>query len=273
MSETKEDQVEIYHVSNVRFVDGQPDWPQINPTISDDLTYDGALVGLPVAFFTSTRYRTALPNKSVYPRVGKDIPHFRFILKIKLCDYRIFLLAEEGKQRHLLLLGPTEIEEAVAELLLASNKQELKGPDWKTKKGEAMFPGGKAIDYDKTKLFVNTAFWYPVSTDGGRWDTVKKHTSGWGSGQCDKNLRFLQHATARFIWVLKMAAVAAKLPKNWDFLCAQLQNDMIKAEVQQAQKVQQLEQVLLEAQLPAESEDEDLAEATQHLVIKTASNQ
>ena len=61
----------MYHVTDVS-VDRSPNhptWSTIKTSSADDKVYDGdLLLGLPVAFFTTTLYNNDLPTQSPYPR-------------------------------------------------------------------------------------------------------------------------------------------------------------------------------------------------------------
>ena len=62
----------MYHVTNVSAQNRRPDWHEIKPcSIANDKTYDGDLLGLPLASFTTTRYdggHRDMPTISPYPR-------------------------------------------------------------------------------------------------------------------------------------------------------------------------------------------------------------
>lgn len=65
----------MYHVTNVCHKDDNqkhPKWNVIKPNVANDATYDGHLVGLPVACFTTTLFQGRLPDQSPYPRLQQD---------------------------------------------------------------------------------------------------------------------------------------------------------------------------------------------------------
>ena len=62
----------MYHVTNSVLDESSvhPDWTEIRPSAAKNETYDGELVGLPIASFSTTRYQDHLPSITVYPRDG-----------------------------------------------------------------------------------------------------------------------------------------------------------------------------------------------------------
>lgn len=197
--------VEVYHVSNVKSTEGQPEWGSIKTSISDDKTYDGVMVGLPVACFSSTLYGIQHPNRSMYPRIDQcDDSHHRFIKKVDLTQFRIFFLTRAYGQRHLLLLDGDDVtENMVADVLTACGIPELAGPDWEHD-GEAMFPAGRANVYggvDNTTFWVNTNFWSPVATGGGEWDTVARQAAA-QYGDVDENVKLRGLSVSRLHWLM-----------------------------------------------------------------------
>ena len=68
----------MYHVTNVSvyYSSNHPKWTEIRPSVANDKAYDGELVGLPVASFTTTLYNGNLPTFSPYPRNGNENDHY-----------------------------------------------------------------------------------------------------------------------------------------------------------------------------------------------------
>ena len=169
----------MYHVTNISKDESSdnPDWVEIRPNVADDKTYDGDLVGLPVASFTTTRYEGGLPTFSTYPRNGiKGKYYWRVAVPFRYDDYDIFLMNDNLKQIHLLCL--TKDSTAVENILSAAlEKRSL------TDKQFAMyFPNNRPNEYTDTNIFVNVAFIQPIQIpQKGLWDTVKR--SGHGHGE------------------------------------------------------------------------------------------
>ena len=168
----------MYHVTDVS-VDKSlvhPDWTEIQPSVVDDKTFDGELVGLPVASFTTTLYYGDLPTISPYPRDGiEDKLYWRVAIPFEYDKYNIFLMNDHPTQIHLLCLNKdgTDVENILS---VALKKRSL--TDKHTAK---YFPNDQPNDYSITNIFVNVAFIRPMTITGGKkWDTVKRSNHGHG---------------------------------------------------------------------------------------------
>ena len=171
----------MYHVTNINGEEPRPDWDEIKLCVPNDNYFDGPLEGLPVACFTTTRYRNGMPSFSPYPRDARPgTKHWRFRTPFDPSKYRIFKVHEIGCQVHLLCLkrpdaNGSDIENRLANLL--SSTWELTNDDYRR-----YFPQGQANDYASSKFFVNVHFIHPVpvtypkdpKTVLGEWDTIKR---------------------------------------------------------------------------------------------------
>ena len=175
----------MYHVTNVS-VDKSPkppDWNMINPTVANDTVYNGSLLGLPVAFFTTTLYQRNLPNKSPYPRGAMTgAKHWRVTIPFNFHKFKLFLMHKHKTpnsgvtQIHLLCLENSEAENILTTVLTHKEKP-IDGP-----KLEQYFPNEKANEYTQDRMFVNVSFINPVSiTEDAKWDTVPKNNKGQGN--------------------------------------------------------------------------------------------
>ena len=169
----------MYHVTNISKDDSSdnPDWVEIRQNVADDKTYDGNLVGLPVASFTTTQRNGKLPIFSPYPRNGiKGKLYWRVAVPFRYDDYNIFLMNDNLKQIHLLCL--TKDGTAVENILSAAlEKRSLTDKQFAT-----YFPNNQPNEYIDSKIFVNVGFIQPIQIPGKEsWDTVKR--SGHGHGE------------------------------------------------------------------------------------------
>lgn len=189
----------MYHVTDEpvkKDMEGQavnkPDWKEVKVNVADDTTYDGELVGLPVACFTTTLYNGKLPDKSPYPRyVGKDkkhkpeegTEHWRVAVPFNLSNYKIFKMGKSGIQIHLLCLDINNTTDMLLADILTKNKitaLEDRGL-------EDYFPiidrdgNHGPNEYQNTNVFVNVSFINPVAiTKGHKWTCVKRDDKGHG---------------------------------------------------------------------------------------------
>ena len=197
----------MYHVTNVPVKrnkrgqpKNQPDWEKVEVHVADDKTFDGKLVALPVACFTTTLYKGDLPTTSPYPRYvidkvssGKHQPeegteHWRVVVPFNLSNYKIFKMAESSIQIHLLCLDrKKDADMLLADILMMSKITELTGHKDLGKyfpivKG---IPGpneyGDKADPRYKHMFVNVSFINPVAiTKDHEWTCVKRDDKGHG---------------------------------------------------------------------------------------------
>ena len=169
----------MYHVTNVPSGEDQPNWTEIRLNVADDSHFDGDLLDLPVACFTTTLFNGGLPTQSPYPRLlsngkapEKDAEHWRVDVSFNLDGYTIFdMNCEAQGQIHLLCLNKNEEKGKLLAAML--DKQKLANL-------KKYFPNDKANEYTDEKCFVNVSFINPVSlTNAGvvRWTKVKKDKS------------------------------------------------------------------------------------------------
>ena len=168
----------MYHVTDVLedISSVHPDWTEIKPSVADDKTFDGELVRLPVASFTTTLYDGDLPTMSPYPRYGiEGKSYWRVAVPFEYDKYNIYLMNDHPTQIHLLCLAKdgTDVEIILSAILM---KRCL------TNEHAAMyFPNGQVNEYTSTKIFVNVAFIKAIKiSDEGTWDTVPRthHSHG-----------------------------------------------------------------------------------------------
>ena len=188
----------MYHVTNVCSKDHEgkvvnanhPDWDVIQRNVADDEHYDGELVGLPVVCFTTTKYNGGPPNYSPYPRLqqdGKPVPkntkHWRVSVPFNPNRYKIFKMAQCGKQRHLLCLDDTQdgtdSERALVDIL------SMLGLKLSSEDHNQYFPSGRANDYANARFFVNVCFITPIPIKGenidAKWDDVCRNDLKYGN--------------------------------------------------------------------------------------------
>lgn len=187
--------MQMYHVTNCPANRNVPDWREIKCSPANDEMYDARLTGLPVASFTTTKFKGDLPNLSPYPRAAQEgSQHWRVRMPFHLGGYHpphnaqfplespgIFIMHERptvpGKiQVQLLCLKDSRLEMKLAKLLRNTfPKWELQAEDY-----ERYFPGEQANDYDDDdidKWFVNIHFIRPVQmqVEDSDWTPVLKH--------------------------------------------------------------------------------------------------
>ena len=95
----------MYHVTKQREQDNRPNWDTIEPhSVANDKTYDGDILGLPLASFTTTlnEYNDVidLPTISPYPRnINRTFysgNHHRVKIKFNINHYCFFSMAENS---------------------------------------------------------------------------------------------------------------------------------------------------------------------------------
>ena len=216
----------MYHVTNQSAQNARPDWDTIEPvSIANDETYDGDLLGLPLASFTTTLFfrqngRHVPPTKSPYPRNihGKDYSgrhHHRVKIKFYKNHYHIFLMAtyettvsSGATQIQLLCIkkhGRNQFEDEVYGILL----QHYRGRELTEQTLDTYFPHGGANIYkgdsanEVYKMFINVHFTYPIDISiGARWDIVQK-SNLIGTGQIDEAFDGIQLDDLRSLWCIK----------------------------------------------------------------------
>ena len=223
----------MYYVTNRSAQHDRPDWDTIEPmSIANDETYDGDLLGLPLASFTTTLFyrhtgRHTLPTKSPYPRNihGKDHSgrhHHRVKIKFYKHHYHIFLMATyETKgsrgaiQIQLLCIkkhGRDQIEDEVYGILL----QHYRERELTEQTLDTYFPCGDAnvyrgdSDIEVHKMFVNVHFTYPIDVrTGAHWDIVQK-SNLIGTGKIDETFTCIRPDDLRSLWCIKHYFMALK---------------------------------------------------------------
>lgn len=219
----------MYHVTNIPECDKEPKWTEIKLSVADAEEYDGKLIGLPVAFFTTTQYDGGLPTASPYPRDGRsgDL-HWRVAMPFNPNEYKIFEMASTligRKQVHLLCLDKADnytrhFEKVLVEIL------EERNLEVESDKFDEYFPNGGAND-SKTNLWVNVCFITPVKIGvNASWDTVKKFVAN--PGRRKEFSRDLENVDLINDWGikqlnhLKQGSRRDELKKKWEASIEQL---------------------------------------------------
>ena len=169
----------MYHVTDVSVEKSPkpPEWSMIKPSVANDPVYNGSLLGLPVAFFTTTLFNNKLPKISPYPRGGsKGTHHWRVILPFDYCKFKIFLMNKYKidksgvTQVHLLCLNEEKSEADKLLITVLTHKGILIDTT-------EYFPERSAADKEGCKV-VNVSFINPVLIGkDAKWDTVSKRYS------------------------------------------------------------------------------------------------
>ena len=168
----------MYHVTNVS-VDKSPkppEWNMIKPSVANDPVYNGNLLGLPVAFFTTTLFNSELPKISPYPRGGtKGTHHWRVTIPFDYCKFKIFLMNKYKTDKsgvtqvHLLCLNEENSEADKLLITVLTHKGILIDTT-------EYFPEKTAADeLEQGCTVVNVSFINPVLIgEDAKWDTVSK---------------------------------------------------------------------------------------------------
>ena len=175
----------MYHVTNDRS-EAHPRWDMVKVTIPNDALYNGnLLVGLPVAFFTTTLIHSALPKTSPYPRgATPGVEHWRVTIPFNHHKFKLFIMNEHQgdkgtKQVHLLCLNKQNPSKAEKLLTTALTHMEKLIDDTKL---QQYFPDGKANEFTQSRMFVNVSFINPVSITGeASWEKIPKADMGYGN--------------------------------------------------------------------------------------------
>jgi len=173
----------MYHVTNILKDDSpdHPKWTEIRLSVADDKTYNGELVRLLVASFTTTLYNGNLPTCSPYPRCGeKNKCYWRVKIPFEYDKYNMFIMNAHHKQIQLLCLTKDGIDESTdVENILAT--EIIKERHLKDKDVLKYFPNGQPNDYRNKKWFVNLFFIKPIKIpNGSQWDKVKRNHHKYG---------------------------------------------------------------------------------------------
>ena len=213
----------MYHVTKETI---NPNWSTIKAcSIANDETYDGDLLGLPLASFTTTQNeymgKIKLPTISPYPRnIGRVVytgSYRRVKIRFKMNDYHIFLMGKSStsinnkiSQIQLLCIRRSDndrdqFEDEVYGILLKYYKDK-KLTEQSLKK---YFPDRQANVYkgqsrnEADRMFVNVHFTYDVDISVGvEWDTVSK-LGGTGTGKIDHRFDDIKLDDLRSLWCMK----------------------------------------------------------------------
>lgn len=217
--------IKMYHVTNQSKQKDKPDWGTVEArSIANDKTYDGALLGLPLASFTTTlnKYQGIidLPTISPYPRNRHDLNikysgyHWRVITRFNMNDYHIFLMGDNSNgtttsQVQLLCIRKSDdqrdqVEDEVYGILLKHFKNK-KLTESQLKK---YFPKEGANVYDNKspeaadRMFVNVHFTFDYKIPEGisEWDTVRKQGE---TGEIVYRLNDIELNDLRSLWCMK----------------------------------------------------------------------
>ena len=199
----------MYHVTNQR---ERPTWNRIRCSVANDITFDGDILGLPLASFTTTLYSNhgeiGLPTISPYPRrTEQGMDHYRVKIRFNKDDYHIFLMADSRfravTQYHLLCIrkdGRDRFENELYGILL----QHYGEKELDHERLNIYFPGGMANIYNRD-MFVNVHFAYEVNIENGIWDTVLQRGA---VGEIDEPLNHINLEILRVLWCLKHLSIA-----------------------------------------------------------------
>ena len=229
----------MYHVTNVCSKDhkgkvvskNHPNWTVIKQNVADDEYYDEKLVGLPVACFSTTEYMGGLPTQSPYPRwqqdgtpVPENTKHWRVSVPFNPDRYKIFKMAQRGKQIHLLCLDDTpdgtDWESTLVSILNMHPSLKLSSDD-----RNRYFPSGRANDYHDTKFFVNVCFITAVQITGKnvKWDKVPRDHQRYGT--IVENFKGRDHALCLKEWgkqqLESIQLYLTNLTHDWEDIFAQ----------------------------------------------------
>jgi hypothetical protein len=176
----------IYHVSNVPASSPAPQWTHVQPSLLRDQTYDGPMVGLETAAFSSTLINGKMPRRTTYPtRAAAGTKWWRTAFTFDPRGQRMFLMHEyttkESGVRQVQLLccsiaDPAESDFAVA--LATIGFRELQPPHYND-----FLPNGRGNSFDNT-MWVNLHFlaYVPVMGGAASWRKVAK-MGDTGAGQ------------------------------------------------------------------------------------------
>ena len=158
----------MYHVTNVSVDESSqhPDWPTIKPTVANDTVYNGSLLGLPVAFFTTTKFKNMPPNESPYPRgAATGIEHWRVTIPFDYRKFSLFLMNERKTDKsgvtqiHLLCLNKHNSKaEKLLTTVLTHKEKLIDGT-----RLNRYFPNSTANEFTQGGIIVNVSFINPVS--------------------------------------------------------------------------------------------------------------
>lgn len=179
--------IEMYHVTNQALENNphEPDWRKIEVHAANDPGFDGKLVGLPVAYFSTTRFKPEKdcpvdfrPVSSPYPRSGdKDKKYWRLCMPFNPKEYTIFEVFGDKPnfQVHLLCLDKTgsghNFEKVLVEIL---SKLKEDFPPLDETGFRRYFPNDGA-NHSTDGFWVNVCFTTPVEIgDNPKWNTVQK---------------------------------------------------------------------------------------------------
>ena len=216
--------IKMYHVTNQSEQMDQPDWGTVEArSIANDETYDGALLGLPLASFTTTlnRYKGVdLPTISPYPRNRFDLnvtysgKHWRVITRFNMNNYHIFLMGDNSNQSinsqvQLLCIRKSDderdqVEDEVYGILL----EHFKNKKLTESQLDKYFPDGGANVYDSTgrrdadRMWVNVHFTFDYNIPEGisEWDTVLKQGE---TGDINNKFDDIELNDLRSLWYMK----------------------------------------------------------------------
>jgi hypothetical protein len=173
----------IYHVSNVPASSPVPQWTHVQPSLLRDQTYDGPMVGLETAAFSSTLIKGKLPRRSTYPtRAAAGTKWWRTAFKVYPRVYRVFVMHEyttkESGVRQVQLLLCSNDDPAESDFAVALAKVGFKEVD-----SYEYFPAGRAHSFNDA-VWVNVHFlgYVPIAGGAASWRKVAK-MGDTGAGQ------------------------------------------------------------------------------------------
>ena len=172
----------MYHVTNVPADRPKPDWPVVKTSVLRDKTYDGPMVGLETAAFSTTLIKGEKPRRSTYPTsAAPRTKWWRAGAVVELSAHRVFAMHEYVTQKSgarqvqlLLCRLSDDVERDFASALKTLGFQEVCEPHY-----GSYLPSSRGNEFNHS-LWVNLHFlsFVPVSS----WDRVAR-MDGTSSGE------------------------------------------------------------------------------------------
>ncbi len=172
----------IYHVTNIPATQ-KPTWKHVQTSVLRDAMYDGTMVGLETAAFSSTLIKGALPRRSTYPTGAPPrTMWWRASAVVNLIEYHVFFMHEHTTQQSRVLCRRDDaVESDFANALASAGFRELVGPHYNT-----FLPNGCGNEFNNS-LWVNLHFLSFVRVSAWRrcrgW-TARARASWWRRSRC-----------------------------------------------------------------------------------------
>lgn len=190
-----------YHVTNLEVTATR--FEELRPSIANDRTYDGDLLGLPVVPLTTTLSGSGtLPTISPYPRTGRDERMYQRV-KIPLSNfegYNWWLMHSCERQVHILF---TTADGHWSKMLSKSLNTEFKMINQAGFEHLTFKDGQWTVNYYRPGPFVNIFILKTVPLNDRRceWDTVKRKIPDIGHGELvEFSCTDPSHCKSKWIW-------------------------------------------------------------------------